>query len=195
MPNMVTLSPARRVALGTLLQRLDALRETDAGWADARRLDARRRALRDRLLFDGAVEQRIRAVNLHAPLNQKQWTLVKVDRSTILGNPFPVLGKGRWTARTEAAIELAFPFTTSDLIRDARAAGGFNRGETLSLYLEWLRVAYRGIPEVRAQMLNLADRLDAGERIALGCHCKPAGCHADVLRDALIKLVRYRHQN
>jgi hypothetical protein len=38
---------------------------------------------------------------------------------------------------------------------------------------------------VRLEMMGLLDKLKSGEVVVLGCHCKPKGCHADVIKSAL----------
>lgn len=136
---------------------------------------------------------RVRVVNLHGVRvsGADAFSCLRVDRSTPLGNPFPVLGVGRWSERTEAAIRLAFPLGSA-VFDEARRAGGFGRGATLDAYRTWLRVCLREGGPVRVAVEDLVSRVASGERLALGCFCAPRPCHAEVVREVVLGLVRER---
>jgi hypothetical protein len=67
------------------------------------------------------------------------------------------------------------------------------RGETLTLYREWLRAEWVKHGAVKAELLRLARLEKAGQEVTLGCWCKHHGaatpCHADVIMDVVRTLV------
>ena len=44
------------------------------------------------------------------------------------------------------------------------------------------------------EVMALADRVEAGEQVALQCWCKPERCHADWICDRVREEVQYRRQ-
>ena len=67
------------------------------------------------------------------------------------------------------------------------------RGSTIELYREWLRAEYRKNGEVRRELERLADLAEQGS-LVLGCWCKPAPCHGDVVKEAVEGILRQRGQ-
>ena len=88
--------------------------------------------------------------------------------SSVLGNPHKV----GWCERCQCTHE---------------------RGSTIPLYHEWLRAEYRKGGAVRRELERLADLAEQGN-LVLGCWCKPAPCHGDVVREAVEGILRQRGQ-
>lgn len=63
------------------------------------------------------------------------------------------------------------------------------REEVIALYRTWLREQWKQGTLVRTELLRLATLASAGP-LTLVCHCSPLACHADVIADAVRKLVR-----
>ena len=64
-------------------------------------------------------------------------------------------------------------------------------GSTLDDYRAWLRAEYRKNGAVRQELERLADLATKGN-LVLGCWCKPAPCHGDVVREAVEGILRQR---
>lgn len=67
-------------------------------------------------------------------------------------------------------------------------------GQTLPAFRAWLwqeiRRGQAGEPSAAyAELCALARQVAAGEPVVLGCWCKPAPCHADIVRSAVLWLV------
>lgn len=61
-----------------------------------------------------------------------------------------------------------------------------DRGETLVRYREWLREALKDTQSPQAQeILRMGQLVAAGADVVLLCWCAPAGCHADVICEAV----------
>lgn len=112
-----------------------------------------------------------------------------------LGNPFPVTGKGRWTRQTDEACKLlltAFEGAAYEAMRAelllARSLGGFPQGRAVEIYGGYLDVCLRDARHPLTIAVNaLAQRLARGEHLVLTCWCAPLRCHADKLRERIIR--------
>lgn len=84
---------------------------------------------------------------------------VRVDRACpTLGNPYPL-----------------------------RAETPEERAKCIGLYRRMAEHdAARGGP-ISRKVRDLADRVEAGERLALQCWCKPKDCHGDVVRELILR--------
>ena len=67
-------------------------------------------------------------------------------------------------------------------------------GSTLANYRQWLREQYKAGGQVRQELERLADLAERGD-VVLGCWCKPAACHADVVAEAVEGIMRQRQQH
>jgi hypothetical protein len=67
------------------------------------------------------------------------------------------------------------------------------RGSTLADYRQWLREQYRAGGSVRQELERLADMAERRDTV-LGCWCKPAPCHADIVAEAVEGIIRQRQQ-
>lgn len=67
-------------------------------------------------------------------------------------------------------------------------------GSTLNDYRDWLRKEWKRGGAVRQELERLADLAAAtgDDDLALGCWCKPAPCHGDVIREAVEGILRQR---
>jgi hypothetical protein len=69
------------------------------------------------------------------------------------------------------------------------------RAQVVQEYREWiwrelnLEEKYGVVSEMANELKALARRVKAGEDIALGCHCAPEECHADVIKAAIRYLI------
>lgn len=76
------------------------------------------------------------------------------------------------------------------------------QGEAVDEYLKWLRIEYgkgRGpVYEEIHRLLSLARLctfvVKPARELTLGCTCHPQACHADVIRDALLKIDDYENE-
>lgn len=59
------------------------------------------------------------------------------------------------------------------------------RASVVAAYRKWLQARYSDDASVFAELHQLADRVKAGESIALQCWCAPCACHGDVIIDAI----------
>ncbi|GGS03194.1 DUF4326 domain-containing protein [Deinococcus sedimenti] len=111
-------------------------------------------------------------------------------RGSVLGNPLPVIGRGRWTGEAAA--------WTSHLIHAANLTGtereqaqralqclGFEQGEAAALYLHVLREQCRTDTPQRRAVLRLAALATQGP-VHLQCWCTPRPCHAEHIRTAIL---------
>jgi hypothetical protein len=90
------------------------------------------------------------------------WHRRYIGRPDVLGNPWSHL-------RSDLATQVG------------------SRTEAIKLYTERLDSLPDDAPELVA-IRELADRVRAGERVALECWCSPYPCHGDVLADRILKL-------
>lgn len=97
----------------------------------------------------------VRVINLKNYQAEPGETLVKVDRGTPLGNPFYM--KDQSQQERERVIKEYRVLLNKDII---------NKGKMYD------------------ELLKIVEMLDAGKRIALGCHCHPLKCHSDVIKSA-----------
>lgn len=107
-----------------------------------------------------------------------------------LANPFPVAGKGQWSARADqACAELLRAGQMVTEVRATQAARGAPLGEAVSLYRAWLKLRLAARGEEYQAVRELAQRVLAGEQIRLGCWCAPRPCHAEVITRAVENMV------
>lgn len=66
-------------------------------------------------------------------------------------------------------------------------------GSTLDNYRAWLRTEYGKGGAVRQELERLADLAEQGN-LVLGCWCKPAPCHGDVIKEAVEGILRQRER-
>jgi len=60
------------------------------------------------------------------------------------------------------------------------------RGETIPLYKQWLWTQMQDENgAVMQELRRIAWLVQAGEDVQLGCWCKPAACHGDVVKAAV----------
>lgn len=86
-----------------------------------------------------------------------QYHLVRVDRASPLGNPFPMLSES-------------------------------DRDSVCDRYAVWFEQQLAaGNPSVTAAFKNLMALHRRGEPLALECWCAPKRCHADTLREAILR--------
>ena len=90
------------------------------------------------------------------------WHRRYIGRPDVLGNPWSHL-------RSEIATQVG------------------SRTEAIELYADRLDSLPDDAPE-HAAIRELADRVRAGERVALECWCSPYPCHGDVLADRILAL-------
>lgn len=65
-----------------------------------------------------------------------------------------------------------------------------SRPEVIRKYKAWLQTELKSQQgPAYEEALRLADRVRRGDRVVLGCWCKPLACHADVLQAAVVWLV------
>lgn len=62
------------------------------------------------------------------------------------------------------------------------------RDEVIEKYRVWLRQEYCKKGAVYTELHILADKHKRGEDINLICWCAPKRCHAEIIRDAIIKI-------
>lgn len=60
-----------------------------------------------------------------------------------------------------------------------------DRDEVILKYRYWLWQRVKEEGEVYAHLLDLVERVRAGEELKLVCWCKPKGCHGDVVKRCL----------
>ena len=86
-----------------------------------------------------------------------------------------------------------YDFRGSVLGNPFKRQAGQAPGSTLDDYRTWLRDEYRKKGAVRRELERLADLAEQGN-LVLGCWCKPAPCHGDVIREAVEGILRQRGQ-
>lgn len=69
-----------------------------------------------------------------------------------------------------------------------------SREEVIEKYRQWLRAEYRKDGAVRAYLHMLAVKERHNEKIVLGCWCAPQACHAEFIREAILKIVEKWNQ-
>jgi|SRR6185295_8750067 len=65
-----------------------------------------------------------------------------------------------------------------------------DRAEVIHKYRHWLPAAYKSHPIVKRIIDRMVTAYSAGKEIKLYCYCAPLPCHADVIRDFVIKLAQ-----
>lgn len=85
------------------------------------------------------------------------------------------IGRGRAPAGMEHA-HLGNPY---------RVGPQYAQGEAAAAYLNHLRARVRAGGHERRKVLELARRLNAGERLVRCCWCYPKPCHGDSIRAAI----------
>jgi len=66
------------------------------------------------------------------------------------------------------------------------------RDEACDKYMRHLRHQWKVNHQVRATLTDIADRSEAGERIALQCYCSPRRCHANEIEKAVNGIIQKR---
>lgn len=64
------------------------------------------------------------------------------------------------------------------------------RGETIALYRSWLWQQMQEDGAVLKELKRIAQMVKAGKDVRLGCWCKPAACHGDVIKAAVEWLIQ-----
>lgn len=101
-----------------------------------------------------------------APPVPPGYSLVRIDRKTPFGNPFP-------------------------LTHDTPA----ERQKVLRQYEGWLMEQLKQFePELSANLYHLIQRVAAGEKLALQCWCAPKACHGHILRAAILEGVEHQRE-
>lgn len=78
----------------------------------------------------------------------------------------------------------------SPLANPFRVGRDGTREEVIEKYRRWLWGEVRRGGVVRFELRRLAGRVVRGEEVVLGCWCFPLPCHAEVVRRAVLWLVR-----
>lgn len=88
-----------------------------------------------------------------------EYEQINIMRPSVLGNPFRVGDK----------------------------PGEYPRGEAVKVHEEWFRGQMRDPDSpVRSDVMQLAERVSQGVKIALVCCCKPRACHGDIMAQAIM---------
>ena len=128
----------------------------------------------------------------------KQWKVLRIDRPSRLGNPFPVgfpltvqgaltcLAKVHWWREVLSSERLEQ--TLPRCYQLAKAQTTLSREQAIELFRElWSYSREQGFI-LDNEILNLA-----GKKLA--CHCKPRKCHGDIIVDDFIKLKQKVEKN
>lgn len=102
----------------------------------------------------------IKVVNIRNYKPEKDWVLIKVDRSSVLGNPF----------------KMKFP-TPAMVVRNPN----YNKDERNRVCDEYAEYFNRKVKEegsFRNEVIRIYRLAKSGQNIALGCWCAPKRCHA-----------------
>jgi len=91
----------------------------------------------------------IKVVNLRNYKLEKGWMLIKVDRSSVLGNPFKMMN---WSDK--------------------------ERNRVCDEYEEYFNKRIKENGEFRNEVIRIYRLVRDGENVALGCWCFPKRCHA-----------------
>jgi hypothetical protein len=90
---------------------------------------------------------------------------------SVLGNPHPV--------------------STPEKPKKCAICGVYHqRGETIALYRSWLWQQMQEDGAVLKELKRIAQMVKAGKDVRLGCWCKPAACHGDVIKAAVEWLIQ-----
>lgn len=100
---------------------------------------------------------------------------VKTDR-ILPGHTAVYCGRGRTPQGMEGA-GLGNPFVVGQ---------GYAQEEAAAAYLPHLRRLYHARGAEYHKLMELARRVQAGERLQLFCWCAPNPCHAEHIRDAIL---------
>lgn len=95
----------------------------------------------------------IKVVNLRNYVNEEGWVLVKVDRSSVLGNVFKM--------KNESSNE---------------------RGRVCDEYEKYFNKKVSENGEFRDEVMRICKLVKNGENVALGCWCFPKRCHAFTIK-------------
>jgi len=90
---------------------------------------------------------------------------VRIDRSTILGNPFSHRDGTAATYRVET------------------------RDDAVERYLEWARIGWKTNPAYKSAILLLVDKYKKYGELTLICWCAPKRCHGEVIKYIIEKIV------
>ena len=63
------------------------------------------------------------------------------------------------------------------------------RRECIERYRTWLRAEWKNGGAVKAELLRLARKYRARGDLTLVCWCAPSACHADVVKEAIERVV------
>jgi hypothetical protein len=85
-----------------------------------------------------------------------------VGRPSVLGNPFKL----------------------------SRHASPAERAEVIEHYRRWLRQQCQAQGHVQRELDRLAQRHRSNGLLVLGCWCAPLPCHADVIRETVLSLLK-----
>ena len=64
------------------------------------------------------------------------------------------------------------------------------REDVIARYRRWLRAQWRQRGAARRELERLAAKYQRDRQLTLLCWCAPLPCHADVVREAVVALVR-----
>jgi hypothetical protein len=69
------------------------------------------------------------------------------------------------------------------------------REQVIEKYRCWLRDQYRYKTKVYNALMVLVERVSNGEDIVLVCCCSPKPCHAEVIKDAIFRIINRKTTN
>jgi hypothetical protein len=67
----------------------------------------------------------------------------------------------------------------------------FGREQAVASYRVWLRQQWKLGGAPRARLLALARQYKAEGKLVLSCWCAPRQCHAEVVREAVLGIVKH----
>lgn len=88
---------------------------------------------------------------------------------------------------------LGNPFTHLSDVKGCKQVG--SRLEAVERCRQWLRDEYRKKGVVYDALHRLADKYQRDGKLVLICWCSPEACHGDVVRDAILGIMRIRERN
>jgi len=59
------------------------------------------------------------------------------------------------------------------------------RADVISKYRKWLWAEFNKREDVYRELVRIAEKVKAGEKVQLACWCKPLDCHGDVIKKCI----------
>lgn len=137
----------------------------------------------------GIDEERITICNLKNLSPRLGYFDVICDRNTALGNPYALEkeeDREMCVKAFEAWLDMNFQAYEAMELRDKKLDP--------ALVIPGLKIAekykYPTVAEIMMNIVNLAGMLNNGQKIRLLCHCEPKLCHATVIKNKLLEIVK-----